>query len=78
MIILKHIIIFILMRVKKQGRAELGQPQIQSLWKGHQIVTAKPDGCCDQAMHWNPPPPPPQPPPTQTFNCQYLSHFSTN
>ena len=21
------------------------------------FFTAKPDGCCDQAMHWNPPPP---------------------
>ena len=33
---------------------------------------------CDQAMHWNPPPPPPPHPTTQTFNCQYLSHFSTD
>ena len=44
------------------------------------IVTAKPDCGCDQAMDWNPPHHhhhhPPHP--TQTFNCQYLSHFSTN
>ena len=39
------------------------------------IVTAKPDCGCDQAMDWNPPPPHL---PTQTFNCQYLSHFSTD
>ena len=41
------------------------------------IVTAKPDCGCDQAMDWNPPTTPPTTPP-QTFNCQYLSHFSTN
>ena len=39
------------------------------------IVTAKPDCGCDQAMDWNPPTTHPT---TQTFNCQYLSHFSTN
>ena len=40
------------------------------------IVTAKPDCGCDQAMDWNPPTH--HHPTTQTFNCQYLSHFSTN
>ena len=39
-----------------------------------EIVTAKPDCGCDQAMDWNQP----TTPPPQTFNCQYLSHFSTD
>ena len=41
------------------------------------IVTAKPDCGCDQAMDWNPPTTTTTTPP-QTFNCQYLIHFSTN